>query len=98
VSTRAPRCARCSHRHVPVVPCWRGRYVTRIAAAVLARWGDLCVHCGQPGARSVEHVRPRSWGGLDTLDNCRPAHLLCNLRRGTLPMTGWEQPTTSRTW
>lgn len=94
----APRCGSCHKRHVPELPCWRGRYVQRIAHAVLAEHGERCVHCGQSGARTVEHVIPRSYGGLDSLDNCRPAHLLCNLERGTRPMPGFNLPTTSRRW
>lgn len=98
MNTKAPRCMRCHKRHLTVLPCWQGRYVQRVAAAVRERHGDLCVHCGQAGATSVEHVVPRSYGGLDTLDNCRPAHLLHNLERGTKPMPGFALPTTSRTW
>lgn len=94
----APHCTRCHKRHAVVLPCWRGRYVRRVALAVLAEHGDLCVHCGLPGSNSVEHVIPRSYGGLDTLVNCRPAHLLHNLERGTKPMPGFALPTTSRSW
>jgi 5-methylcytosine-specific restriction endonuclease McrA len=72
--------------------------VQRVAAAVLAEHGDTCIHCGRPGARSVEHVIPRSYGGLDTLTNCRPAHLRCNIQRGTKPMPGFALPTSSRRW
>jgi 5-methylcytosine-specific restriction endonuclease McrA len=94
----APRCTRCRHRHVQAVPCWRGRYVRRVLAGVLAEYGDRCVHCGRPGSTSVEHVTPRSYGGLDILDNLRPAHPVCNFRRGTKPMPGFALPTTSRSW
>jgi 5-methylcytosine-specific restriction endonuclease McrA len=94
----APRCTSCGKRHSPAVPCWRGRYVHRVMLAVLAEHGDRCVHCGRPGSTSVEHVIPRSYGGLDTLDNCRPAHLLHNLERGTKPMPGFALPTSSRVW
>jgi len=85
----APVCRRCQARHLDYLRCWSGRYVVQVRAAVLARYGDRCVHCGIAGARSVEHVRPRSFGGTDQLDNLRPAHLVCNLRRGTEPMPGW---------
>jgi len=98
VPALAPRCARCRNRHLVALPCWRGRYVQRIARAVLAEHGDSCVHCGRHGARSVEHVVPRSYGGLDTLTNCRPAHLLCNQERGVRPMPGFALPTSSRVW
>ena len=94
----APRCVRCKRPHSPAVPCWGGHYVARVLAAVLAEYGDRCVHCGRHGSRSVEHVIPRSYGGLDTLDNCRPAHLRCNISRGVKPMPGFALPTTSRRW
>jgi hypothetical protein len=85
----APLCRRCRRRHLPGLHCWNGRYVARVLAAVLARYGDRCCHCHLPGARSTEHVRPRSRGGTDALDNLRPAHLLCNQERGTAPMAGY---------
>lgn len=67
-------------------------------AGVLAEWGSNCVHCGRPNSTTVEHVVPRSYGGLDTLENCRPACPPCNFRRGTKPMPGFALPTTSRNW
>ena len=85
----APACPRCDHRHLVSLPCWGGRYVAQLRALVLATYGDVCVHCGLPGARSVEHVQPRSMCGTDALGNLRPAHLPCNIRRGTSPMPGW---------
>jgi hypothetical protein len=85
----APTCGRCHHRHLAGLPCWAGRYVYRVRALVIATYGDTCCHCGLPGARSVEHVRPRSMGGTDALANMLPAHLGCNLKRGTKPMTGY---------
>jgi 5-methylcytosine-specific restriction endonuclease McrA len=67
-------------------------------ATVLATYGDVCVHCGQPGASSPEHLQPRSLGGTDALSNLRPAHLACNIARGTDPMPGWGTgPVTEET-
>jgi 5-methylcytosine-specific restriction endonuclease McrA len=94
----APPCRRCQHRHLPGLPCWGGRYVAQVRALVLATYGDGCVHCGGPGARSIEHVHPRSMGGTDALSNLRPAHLACNMARGTQPMPGWGTgPVTAET-
>lgn len=89
---RVPTCRRCARRHLPALPCWAGRYVQRVAALVLATYGDVCCHCNKPGARSVEHVHPRSLGGTDALDNLLPAHLVCNQARGTKPMPGFGMP------
>ena len=85
----APHCRRCRRRHLPGLPCWGGRYVVKVRALVLSTYGDICCHCGLPGSRSVEHLQPRSHGGTDQLDNLRPAHLACNVSRGTNPMPGW---------
>lgn len=94
--TLAPACRSCQHRHLPALPCWSGRYVARLRALVLATYGDTCCHCGRAGARSVEHVQPRSAGGTDALANLRPAHLDCNISRGTRPMAGWGQQLVAR--
>ena len=95
----ALRCERCQARHDPNLPCWSGRYAAKIRDHILTTMGDVCCHCQRPGARSVEHVRPRSLGGTDNDDNLRPAHLRCGQRRARKPMLGWSgQPTTSRTW
>jgi 5-methylcytosine-specific restriction endonuclease McrA len=94
----APPCHRCQHRHLMTLPCWGGRLVDQLRRLTLATYGDSCVHCGLSGARSVEHVRPRSMGGTDALANLRPAHLTCNIRRGTDPMPGWGTgPVTEQT-
>ena len=61
----------------------------RVFALVLATYGDTCCHCGQPGARTSEHIHPRSLGGTDQLDNLRPAHRSCNSSRGIGYMAGF---------
>jgi 5-methylcytosine-specific restriction endonuclease McrA len=67
-------------------------------AEMLLRWGTDCYLCGeeidleaprrsgQPGwQRSLwrDHVIPVSRSGHDTLDNVRPTHAICNLRKGS---------------
>jgi hypothetical protein len=96
----APKCERCQARHLPDLHCWSGRYAARVRDHVLATMGNVCCHCHRPGARSVEHITPRSLSGTDTDDNLRPAHLICGQRRARRPMVGWTggQPTTSRDW
>ncbi|WFF31058.1 HNH endonuclease [Propionibacterium freudenreichii] len=69
-----------------------GATVRRLASLVVAEWGPVCWLCHgpidlgaprrSPRGLSLDHVVPRSLGGLDTLDNLRPAHLGCNCRRG----------------
>ena len=46
----------------------------------------VCPWCGRPGADTADHVIPKSRGGLDDLDNLRPAHRCCNVRRGDKPV------------
>jgi len=99
MTDRAGLCRRCRHRHLPTLPCWGGRYVTQLRRLVLSTYGDICVHCGGPAARSVEHLQPRSLGGTDALANLRPAHLACNISRGTRPMpTGPVTVESSSRW
>ncbi|QMV84740.1 HNH endonuclease [Corynebacterium hindlerae] len=70
---------------------WGGRRVQRLLALVLAEYGDTCHLCGQPGADTVDHIVPRSWGGDDSLDNVRPAHHACNCSRGAMPLDQWRE-------
>lgn len=78
---RAPRCVRCSKRHLSTLPCWRGRYSTGRKRHVLALKGRTCWLCGIDGADTVDHVIPRSRCGDDTDDNLMPAHRVCNVAR-----------------
>lgn len=79
---------------------WGGKKAKRLAAAVMAEYGNVCHLCQQPISKpfgyhtsnltsrpdpdsfSVDHVLPRSKGGSDELENLRPAHYRCNLKRG----------------
>ena len=36
-----------------------------------------CIYCGQP-SESIDHILPRSKGGLSNTENCVPACLACN--------------------
>lgn len=78
---------------------WGGRKVPRLRQQVVEMYGSVCWLCGRPitGTVSVDHVIPRSKGGSDDLDNCRPSHLECNVRRGNRTPTQFR-PLTSREW
>jgi len=64
----------------------------RFKAAVLKRWGPVCWLCGEvidlelpwpnPACFTRDHVKPRSLKGSDSIRNQRPAHKVCNERRG----------------
>lgn len=53
---------------------------------VIERHGMKCWLCDADiahlGDLHLDHVQPRSKGGRDTASNLRPAHALCNMRRG----------------
>jgi 5-methylcytosine-specific restriction endonuclease McrA len=66
---------------------------------VLAKWGTDCHLCGKPidlqapryngtpgweKGLHLDHVIPLINGGHDTLDNVKPAHGLCNLKKGKM--------------
>jgi 5-methylcytosine-specific restriction endonuclease McrA len=79
----------------------RGQRIT----ALMARDGANCTICGDaldrhiadpnhPRYITLDHIVPRSLGGLDALSNLRLAHQECNTRRGNDPVT----PTEERSW
>ncbi len=77
---------------------WGGRKVPRLRQLVVDYYGSVCWLCGGPitDTVSVDHVIPRSKGGTDDLHNLRPAHKLCNIRRGNRMEV--RRTLTSRDW
>ena len=59
-----------------------------IRAKVFATKGSQCHYCGAD-ASQVDHVLPRSRGGLDVLDNLVPACALCNHAKGDMTPEEW---------
>lgn len=45
----------------------------------------VCTYCGGP-AGTIDHIRPRQFGGTDDPDNLTDACQSCNSRKGTLPV------------
>lgn len=79
-----------SARRPAGLPSWGGRYVQRLTAATLARWGTVCHLCRTEGADTADHLTPRSRGGADDVErNLRPAHRACNIARGAMPLGEW---------
>lgn len=63
----------------------------RFRAAVLARWGELCHYCGAVGEPlQLDHVIPRSRGGIDHPDNLVPACQPCNGSKGARTPDEWR--------
>lgn len=72
--------------------------MTRAAPKIrtlLVRDGNLCWLCGEPftnhgdGAPTLDHVIPRSKGGVRANSNLRLAHRRCNHLRGDRPAEEW---------
>lgn len=61
----------------------RGRHTKGQWQALLARTGHRCLCCGATGVKLVkDHIRPRSRGGTDDIDNLQPLCMPCNARKG----------------
>jgi hypothetical protein len=50
--------------------------------------GDRCIYCGER-SESIDHVFPMSRGGLSVTENCVPACLGCNGRKGDQEVFSW---------
>lgn len=47
-----------------------------------------CLYCGDP-SESIDHIHPLSRGGLSVTENCVPACLACNGRKGDADAFDW---------
>ena len=59
-----------------------GQAQAKLTAYVISEYGDICHLCARPGADTKDHLLPLSRGGTDDIENLRPAHRICNGRRG----------------
>ena len=50
--------------------------------------GKSCIYCGEKSA-SIDHVLPRSKGGLSITENCVPACLSCNGKKSSKDVFEW---------
>lgn len=62
------------------VPRFTARRITR--RALFARDGNACQYCGTGARLTIDHVMPRSRGGLSSWDNVVTACAPCNLKKG----------------
>ncbi len=70
-------------RLVTYIAIPRGLRVPFSRKALLARDGHTCQFCGKSGvALTVEHLQPRSRGGVTSWENCVAACTRCNHRKG----------------
>ena len=49
---------------------------------------QCCIYCGEP-SESIDHVIPKSKGGPSVSENCVPACLTCNGRKGDHEVFTW---------
>lgn len=82
VIEQQPKCGKCRNRHHPDMRCWKPPYSDQVTAALLDGVSRTCWMCRGP-ATEADHIKARSLGGSDALDNLRPACRSCNARRGT---------------
>ena len=47
-----------------------------------------CIYCGKP-SESIDHILPRSQGGLNLTENCVPACLSCNGNKSDENVFAW---------
>jgi len=50
--------------------------------------GRRCLYCGNP-SQSIDHVKPLSRGGQSVTENCVPACLSCNGKKGDSEVLLW---------
>ena len=50
--------------------------------------GKSCIYCGKK-SESIDHVLPRSRGGLSVTENCVPACLSCNGQKSDTDVFTW---------
>ncbi len=86
-----------------------GRPWTRLVALAKREYPPVCHLCGgaidttlhrfDDGAWTLDHVVPLYRGGApEDLANLRPAHRICNLRKGSRTDYQHRAPKQSRTW
>lgn len=66
----------------------------RVARQIAARDGNACVYCGGTAASTgahlhLDHLTPKTHGGLDVASNLVLACRSCNSRRQALTLTAW---------
>lgn len=62
--------------------------VRRWRQSLHQRTGQRCIYCGER-SESIDHVFPKSRGGLSVTENCVPACLGCNGRKGDADVFVW---------
>ena len=59
-----------------------GNFTAEQWAARCAEFGNKCAHCGTTEALEIDHIKPISLGGTNTIDNVQPLCRRCNSSKG----------------
>ena len=66
----------------------------RFRARIFAEWAHACAYCAER-ADTLDHVRPRSQGGLTVEENLVPACRRCN---GAKSSADWREWFAAQAW
>jgi 5-methylcytosine-specific restriction endonuclease McrA len=66
----------------------------RFRARIFLAWGHACAYCGEQ-ADTLDHVLPRSQGGLTVMENLVPACRRCN---GSKSSADWREWFAAQPW
>jgi hypothetical protein len=62
-------------------------------AAIKSAWNNHCAYCSKPPIDSrsltIDHVKPRAFGGEERTSNCIPACRECNQAKGSTMWLEW---------
>lgn len=59
-----------------------GKYTAKEWRDLCDFYGNVCLSCGTDKGITVDHVKPLSIGGTNTIDNLQPLCGSCNYRKG----------------
>jgi len=66
----------------------------RFKRRIIEAWAGCCAYCGE-GADTLDHVLPRSKGGMTVAENLVPACRRCN---GAKSSSDWREWFTAQSW
>jgi len=66
----------------------------RFRARIFLAWGHACAYCGEQ-ADTLDHVLPRSQGGLTVMENLVPA---CRRCHGSKSSADWREWFAAQAW
>jgi len=74
----------------PTNPFYGSTFWQALREHVRQRDRGICARCGDPGARSVDHIIPRELGGMDHPSNLRLLCRKCDNKRHAEKGKAWR--------